>query len=63
MNLKQDIYSQLLDPQKSVMDLLQAFEILLRKEENVTLHFYGKGIHEDKARIFQKSKGLQSRFF
>ena len=50
-----------LDPQKNIEDLLRAFQILCQEKENVSLHLYGRGIHEQKAKDLAVTLGISDK--
>lgn len=52
-----------LDPQKNIGDLIQAFILLCKNENNVTLHIYGEGIHYEKARKMTADLGISDKVF
>lgn len=50
-----------LDPQKNIEHLLRAFAILCEENNNVSLHLYGQGIHEQKARDLADELGITDK--
>lgn len=50
-----------LDPQKNIGDLLQAFSILCKSEEKVTLHLYGQGNQLEYAQNETKKMGIEDK--
>lgn len=52
-----------LDPQKNVEHLIRAFAILCNEKNNVSLHLYGQGIHEQKAKEMTAELGIADKVF
>ena len=52
-----------LDPQKNIEHLIRAFAILCKEKDNVSLHLYGRGLHEQKGKALVAELGIADKVF